>query len=125
VNALADTPPSRAAPRAGEADRAGAPPELALLKRLRQAGIPAVAVFVTGRVRLVQPEIEAADAFAVAWLPGTEGEGVADVLFRKPSGEVNFPITGRLSYSWPAADPDSNAKPLFPYGYGLEGCSRH
>jgi len=125
VNALADTPPSSAAPRAGEANRAGVPPDLALLRRLRQAGIPVVAVFVTGRVRLVQPEIDAADAFAVAWLPGTEGEGVADVLFRKPSGEVNFPITGRLSYSWPAGDPGSNTKPLFPYGYGLEACSRH
>jgi beta-glucosidase len=123
VNALADTPP--AAPRAGEANRAGAAPDLALLERLRQAGIPLVAVFVTGRVRLVKAEIDAANAFAVAWLPGTEGAGVADVLFRKPSGEVNFPFTGRLSYSWPAGDPGSNAKPLFPYGYGLGGCSRH
>lgn len=123
VSALADTPP--AAPRAVEADHAGVPPELALLKRLRQAGIPLVAVFVTGRVRLVAPEIDAADAFAVAWLPGTEGAGVADVLIAKPSGEVNFPFTGRLSYAWPALDPGSNARPLFPYGYGLTGCSRH
>lgn len=125
VSALADTPPAPAAPRAGEAERAGTPPELALLQRLRQAGIPLVAVFVTGRVRLVKPEIDAADAFAVAWLPGTEGAGVADILFRRPSGEVNFPFTGRLSYSWPAADPGSNLKPLFPYGFGLEGCTRH
>ncbi|HEX4583822.1 MAG TPA: glycoside hydrolase family 3 C-terminal domain-containing protein, partial [Burkholderiaceae bacterium] len=124
VSALADTPPSQA-PRADEADRAGAPPELTLLQRLRQAGIPLVAVFVTGRVRLVTPEIDAANAFAVAWLPGTEGAGVADVLFRKASGEVNFPFTGRLSYSWPAGDPGSNTKPLFPYGYGLGSCSRH
>jgi beta-glucosidase len=123
VSALADTPP--AAPRAVKASPAAAPPDLALLERLRQAGIPVVAVFVTGRVRLVTPEIDAANAFAVAWLPGTEGEGVADVLIAKPSGEVNFPFTGRLPYSWPAGDPGSNARPLFPYGYGLGGCSRH
>ena len=125
VSALANTPPSPAAARVAEADRAGTPPELALLQRLRQAGIPVVAVFVAGRVRLVTPEIDAANAFAVAWLPGTEGGGVADVLLAKPSGEVNFPFTGRLSYPWPAGDPGSNAKPLFPYGYGLGGCSRH
>jgi beta-glucosidase len=119
-----DTPPAPAAQRVVEAMHAGPPPELALLQRLRGAGIPVVAVFVTGRVRLVAPEIDAANAFAVAWLPGTEGGGVADVLFRKPSGEVNFPFTGRLSYSWPAADPGPNAKPLFPYGYGLAGCGR-
>lgn len=125
VSALTDTPPSPAALRAGGANRADAPPDLALLERLRQAGIPLVAVFVTGRVRLVTPEIDAANAFAVAWLPGTEGAGVAEVLFRKPSGEVNFPFTGRLSYSWPAGDPGAKAKPLFPYGYGLAGCSGH
>jgi len=107
--------------------RTGAAPveaDLALLQRLRHAGIPVVAVFVTGRVRVVTPEIDAANAFAVAWLPGTEGGGLADVLFRKPSGEVNFPFTGRLSYPWPAGDRGANA-PLFPYEYGLQGCSRH
>ena len=125
VNALADTPPSPAASPTGEAERAGTPPDLAVLRRLREAGIPVVAVFVTGRVRLVRREMDAADAFTVAWLPGTEGAGVADVLFRKPGGEVNFPFTGRLSYSWPAGDPGTNLKPLFPYGYGLAGCSQH
>jgi beta-glucosidase len=96
--------------------------DLALLQRLRQSGIPVVAVFLTGRVRGVTPELDASNAFAVAWLPGTEGGGIADVLFRKSNGEVNFPITGKLSYSWPRG---RGASPLFPYGYGLGGCNQH
>jgi beta-glucosidase len=91
-------------------------PELALLQRLRRTGIPVVAVFLTGRVRGVTPELEASNAFTVAWLPGSEGGGVADVLFRKPDGAVNFPFTGKLSYAWP---------PLFSNEYGLRGCIRH
>src|SRR5882724_3070576 len=86
-------------PRLSEASRSQPPAaasnaDLALLKRLQQGGIPIVAVFLTGRVRGVTPELDASNAFAVAWLPGTEGGGIADVLFRKSNGEVNFPITG-------------------------------
>jgi beta-glucosidase len=99
--------------------------DLALLQRLRQGGIPVVAVFLTGRVRGVTPELEASNAFAVAWWPGTEGGGIADVLFRKGNGEVNFPITGKLSYAWPRGDGGSSGSLLFPYGYGLGGCIRH
>jgi beta-glucosidase len=102
----------------------GAPvADLALLKRLRGSGIPVVAVFLTGRVRGVTPEIEASNAFAVAWLPGTEGGGIADVLFRKSNGAVNFPVSGKLSYAWPRGG--SGGAPLFPYGYGLGGCNQH
>src|SRR5882757_8049168 len=97
--------------------------DLALLKRLHDSGIPVVAVFLTGRVRGVTPEIEASNAFAVAWLPGTEGGGIADVLFRKSSGAVNFPLSGKLSYAWPRGG--AAAAPLFPYGYGLGGCNQH
>jgi beta-glucosidase len=96
--------------------------DLALLQRLRRDGIPVVAVFLTGRVRGITPELEASTAFAVAWLPGTEGGGVADVLFRRSNGSVNFPITGKLSYAWPRG---SSGPQLFPYGYGLGGCNRH
>jgi beta-glucosidase len=99
--------------------------DLALLKRLQQGGVPVVAVFLTGRVRGVTPELEASNAFAVAWLPGTEGGGIADVLFRKSNGEANFPITGKLSYAWPRGGTGSSNSPLFPYGYGLAGCIRH
>jgi beta-glucosidase len=115
-------------PRPSEAVRPPLPvasnADLALLQRLRQSGIPVVAVFLTGRVRGVTPELDASNAFAVAWLPGTEGGGVADVLFRKRNGEVNFPITGKLSYSWPRGAGSSSDSPLFPYGYGLGGCIR-
>jgi beta-glucosidase len=110
----------RAANAAGEG---AANADLALLQRLRQGGIPVVAVFLTGRVRGVTPELEASNAFAVAWWPGTEGGGIADVLFRRSTGEVNFPITGKLSYAWPRGG--SSDTPLFPYGYGLGGCNRH
>src|SRR5882762_2062091 len=113
-------------PRLSEASRSQPPAaasnaDLALLKRLRQGGIPVVAVFLTGRVRGVTPELDASNAFAVAWLPGTEGGGIADVLFRKSNGEVNFPITGKLSYAWPRGGAGSSDSPLFPYGYGLGG----
>jgi beta-glucosidase len=97
--------------------------DLALLKRLKDSGIAVVAVFLTGRVRGVTPEIEASNAFAVAWLPGTEGGGIADVLFRKSNGAVGFPISGKLSYAWPRGGTGGAA--LFPYGYGLGGCNQH
>jgi len=97
--------------------------DLQLLQRLRAKGIPVVAVFLTGRVRGVTPEIEASNAFTVAWLPGTEGGGIADVLFRKADGGVNFPISGKLSYAWPRGG--TPGAPLFPYGYGLGGCNQH
>ncbi|WP_312686985.1 glycoside hydrolase family 3 protein, partial [Brevundimonas nasdae] len=53
---------------------------LALLRRLKAAGIPTVSVFLSGRPLWVNPEINASDAFVAAWLPGTEGRGVADLL---------------------------------------------
>jgi beta-glucosidase len=92
-------------------------PDLTLVQRLRQSGIPVVAVFLTGRPRGIAPELQASNAFVVAWLPGTEGGGVADVLFSDDKGAVNFDFRGKLSYDWPA--------PSFPYGFGLSYCNRH
>ncbi len=60
--------------------------ELQLLRRLRQQGVPTVTVFLSGRPLWVNPEINASDAFVAAWLPGSEGEGIADVLFRGAGG---------------------------------------
>ncbi len=100
--------------------------DLALLRRLRAAGIPTVSVFISGRPLWVNPELNASDAFVAAWLPGSEGEGIADVLFRAADGAVRFDFTGRLSFSWPqtampvrfdAAGVVSGA--LYPDGYGL------
>jgi len=90
---------------------------LNLLKAYRARGVKTVAVFLSGRPLWVNRELNAADAFVAAWLPGSEGEGVADVLFgkRQPSG--------RLSFNWPAscdgAPVHDPAKALFPIGYGL------
>jgi beta-glucosidase len=100
--------------------------DLALLRRLKAAGIPTVAVFLSGRPMWVNPELNASDAFVAAFLPGSEGGGIADVLFRKADGAVNHDFRGRLSYSWPKrADQtplnrgDAKYDPLFAYGYGL------
>src|SRR5258705_1815916 len=68
---------------------------LEMIKKLRAQGIPVVAVMLSGRPLYINPQINAADAFVGAWLPGSEGEGVADVL----TGKYDF--TGKLSFSWP------------------------
>jgi beta-glucosidase len=97
-----------------------------LLKRLKAAGVPTVAVFLSGRPMWVNPELNASDAFVAAFLPGSEGGGIADVLFRRADGAVNHDFRGKLSYSWPGrADQtplnrgDAGYDPLFAYGYGL------
>lgn len=99
---------------------------LNLLKSFKRAEIPTIAIFLSGRPLWVNPEINAADAFVAAWLPGTQGAGIADVLFRKPDGSVNSDFKGKLSYSWPSTAVQASLDrgefaddPLFPYGYGL------
>ena len=72
-----------------------------LMQRLRAEGIPVVAVFLSGRPMWVNPEINASDAFVAAFLPGSEGGGVADVLFAARDGRPRHDFRGRLSYSWP------------------------
>lgn len=99
--------------------------DLALLRRLQSDGIPVVSVFLTGRPLWVNPELNASDAFVVAWLPGSEGDGIAEVLFRNKKGDIAHDFTGKLSYSWPARADQTpinrgdEREPLFPYGYGL------
>ncbi len=99
--------------------------DLALLKRLRADGIPVVSVFLTGRPLWVNPEINASDAFVVAWLPGSEGAGVADVLVADAEGQPRHDFTGKLSFSWPARADQTplnrgdGQTPLFAYGHGL------
>lgn len=79
-----------------------------------------VVVLVTGRPVVIQPYVSMMDALVAAWLPGTEGQGVADVLF----GDYGF--TGILSRTWfrtvdqlPMSVGDQNYDPLFPFGFGL------
>ena len=100
--------------------------DLALLRRLKAAGVPVVAVFLSGRPLWVNAELNASDAFVAAFLPGSEGGGVADMLFRRADGGIAHDFKGRLSFSWPKRpdqyvlnrrDPDYD--PLFPFGFGL------
>jgi len=95
------------------------PEDLETINRIKAKGIPVIAVLLSGRPLVINRELEAATAFVAAWLPGSEGNGVSDVLL----GDHGF--TGKLSFSWPAdatQNPnkgDDKDKPLFPYGFGL------
>ncbi|HEV2271028.1 MAG TPA: exo 1,3/1,4-beta-D-glucan glucohydrolase [Steroidobacteraceae bacterium] len=101
--------------------------DLELLRRLRAAGIPVVSVFLSGRPLWVNPELNASNAFVEAWLPGSEGDGVADVLFRKPNGAIRYDFHGTLAFSWPRTPlqfgSDTPGQPLFALGYGLRDAS--
>jgi beta-glucosidase len=102
------------------------PGDLDLLRRLRDAGVPVVSIFLSGRPLWTTPEIEASDAFVAAWLPGTEGGGIADVIFRDLDEDVAFDFSGRLSFSWPRFPDQTNVNhgddeydPLYRFGYRL------
>ncbi|KUR74695.1 1,4-beta-D-glucan glucohydrolase [Novosphingobium sp. FSW06-99] len=88
------------------------------MRRLRAQHIPVVAVMLTGRPLFVNPALNAADAFVVAWLPGSEGEGLADVLVGDAGGHPRFAMTGKLPTAWPRTARAADGV-LFPFGYGL------
>ncbi len=94
--------------------------DMAVIRNLINAGVPVVTILISGRPLIINEALDLSDAFIAAWLPGSEGSGVSDVLF----GDYDF--TGRLPHSWPrgmeqipvnAGDPGYD--PLFPFGYGL------
>ena len=91
---------------------------LATMRKLKAQGIPVVAVFVTGRPLWTNPEINASDAFVTAWLPGSEGGGVADMLFRDKDGKLAHEFQGKLGFTWPMTA-DALGPRLFDLGYGL------
>ena len=106
--------------------KAGKSGDLELIRKLKADGIPVVAVFLSGRPLWMNREINAADAFVAAWLPGSEGAGIADVLLRDAQGKPQHDFHGSLSFSWPRrADQYANNAgqpgydPLFPLGHGL------
>jgi beta-glucosidase len=100
----------------GMGDRASlalAPEDIAAVKTMKAAGIPVVVVLVSGRPMILGDVLDTASAVVAAWLPGSEGQGVADVLFG------DYKPTGKLSFTWPKAVGKGTADPLFAYGYGL------
>ena len=91
---------------------------IATMQRLKQQGIPVVAVMITGRPLYVNEALNAADAFVAAWLPGSEGGGVADMLFAAADGTPAHEFQGLLPTAWPATA-QHGGETLFPFGYGL------
>ena len=102
------------------------PADLAALRAVSGKGRPVVAVLLSGRPVYANDLIDLSDAFVAAWLPGTEGKGVADVLFAGADGRPAHDFSGTLPFSWPGvacpgarAAGKGGAKPLFAFGYGL------
>ena len=91
---------------------------IATMRRLKEQGIPVVAVMITGRPLYVNEALNTADAFVAAWLPGSEGAGVADMLFAGADGAPAFEFQGLLPTAWPATARHGGAA-LFPFGYGM------
>tara|TARA_B100001093_G_scaffold244860_1_gene234455 strand:- start:401 stop:2227 length:1827 start_codon:yes stop_codon:yes gene_type:complete len=94
--------------------------DIKLLKNVENSNLPHVVILISGRPMIINEALTESDAFVAAWLPGTEGEGITDVIF----GDYNF--TGKLSMTWPKSMKqvpinygDSNYDPLFKLGFGL------
>jgi len=92
--------------------------DAALIAKAKVAGVPVVTILLSGRPLVLNSALADSDAVVAAWLPGTEGLGMTDVLF----GDCKF--TGKLPRIWPCSDDhivgtDNSDPPLFPYGFGL------
>jgi beta-glucosidase len=98
--------------------------QASLIERVRERVDKLIVVLVSGRPLVITDELDAMDGLVAAWLPGTEGQGVADVLFG------DKPFTGKLSFTWPRSEQqlpfdfknlpsEGDDAPLFPFGYGL------
>ena len=99
--------------------------ELELVSAVKEQSKSVVIILLSGRPRVITDGLPLAEAWVAAWLPGTEGAGIADVLFG------DYPFTGKTAYSWPrsneqlpinvnnSADKTGCDAPLFPFGYGL------
>ena len=94
--------------------------DLKAIQTMKSAGIPVVTILLSGRPMIIDAALAASNAFIAAWLPGTEGQGVVDVVFG------DFLPVGKLSHSWPKTMSqvpinfgDKTYDPLFPYGFGL------
>ena len=108
------------------------PEDLAVLQTVASAHKPVVTVFVAGRPLYVNNLLNLSDAFVAAWLPGTEGAGVADVLFAATSASGRYDFSGTLAMPWPAVPcpyagtaSDKAGRWLFAPGYGLDYTDSH
>jgi beta-glucosidase len=101
------------------------PEDLAALERVGGKGVPVVTILYSGRPVAATDLINRSDAFIAAWLPGTEGMGLADMLLARPDGRPAFDFTGRLPFDWPVGDclPKSGGI-QFRRGYGLSLSNR-
>ena len=93
--------------------------EVQLIARLKAQGSKVVSVLLSGRPLFVGAQLNASDAFVAAWLPGTQGAGVADVLVAGRGGVAPRDFTGTLPFAWPADARSPVVSPLFLAGYGL------
>lgn len=106
-----DTPDLAFRALAGEAE---------LIARLKAQGVKIVSVFLSGRPLFLPQLINQSDAFVAAWLPGSQGQGVADVLVAGRDGRPARDFTGRLPFAWPADARSPITAPLWPVGHGLD-----
>jgi beta-glucosidase len=96
------------------------PQDLAALDRVSGKGVPVVTLLFSGRPVAANDLINRSDAFIAAWLPGTEGLGLADILLSGRGGKTAYDFTGRLPFDWPAADClPAKGGVQFPRGHGL------
>jgi len=92
--------------------------DMALIQKAKASGAPVITILLSGRPLVLDSALDNSDAFLAAWLPGTEGQGVADVLFG------DYKPTGKLPRTWPRDNSQLSvlpapANPLFPFGFGL------
>ena len=97
-----------------------AAPEYKLIQALKAQGIPVVTVFLSGRPLGIDAIMDASDGFVAAWLPGSEGGGISDLIIANSKGSPQHDFKGRLSFDWPANQGAATSAPIkFKRGYGL------
>jgi beta-glucosidase len=111
--------------RGDKADLSLSDADIKVINNVRPSVDKLIVIIISGRPLVITDQFSTADAWVAAWLPGTEGEGVSDVLFGY------YPFTGKLPYSWPRSNAqlpinENNSAgktgcdaPFFPFGYGL------